>query len=497
MSQGRIYVLAGHVFTRKQLENIFNNAIGKTLGELDTNNIFERAKKNPKITGIAGDVIEQSVLGYPPDSIQLPDLLVDGKDIELKTTGIRKPKKKSIHKYEAKEPMSITAVSLKKIINEDFETSKFWHKLENMLLVFYHYDSKTTVKAKDYADFVIEGYQFHKFSEEDKLRLKNDWTIVRNFIKKIQEATDYPEIEYHRISSELRKDLMLIDTAPKWPNKPRFRLKRTTVSNLVQKHFGEKFEELSAKYTTFKELDGKLHELAKFHHGKTIRQLISELGILISTDKTVDVHKSISEQIVVKMFGAKAKKMSKIELFSKIGIIPKTIVQTKKGTRTEDTKLFTIDFTEWADENIKFEDSFVFNYFNNQQFLCILFEEQSSSSKLLDNKFLGFKRLVIQDSLIDNDARKVWNEVRELINENKLIESIVYKKDGSIIKNKTGTMKTSINFPKSKDYNLFIRGSGENSDKKTLHLNGIDMYQQNLWIKGKTLVTMLNRIDYI
>ncbi|MEY2195715.1 MutH/Sau3AI family endonuclease [Neobacillus sp. BF23-41] len=489
--------MEGHVFSKKQLETIFKNVVGKTLGEVDRNNVFERAKTNPKITGIVGNVIEQSVLGYPPDSKQRPDLLVDGKEVELKTTGIRKPKKKSKHPIEAKEPMSITAVSPQNISNEHFDTSHFWHKLENMLLVYYHYASNETVTAIDYANFVIVDYQFYRFSEKDKDILKNDWSIVRNFIKELQESYDIPENEYHRISSELRKDLMFIDIAPKWPNRPRFRLKRTIVSTIVQKHFGEKFEKLTTNYSTFKELDEKLHNLTELYRGKTILQLMLELDIPVNKAKTGDVHKSISEQLVVKMFGAKVKKISKIELFNKIGIIPKTVTQTKQGTRTEDTKLFTIDFTEWTDEKIEFEDSFVFNYFTNQHFLCILFEEWSVSSSLLRNKFLGFKRLIFQDHVIENDVRKVWNEVRELINNNQLKESPEYDKHGRSIINKTGKLRTTINFPKSKDHDFFVRGSGEDSNKKPLVINGIHMYNQNFWIKGKTLVTMLNEIDFI
>lgn len=489
--------MAGHVFSKKELEEIFNNVIGKTLGEVDRNNVFDRAKTNPKITGIAGDVIEQSVLGYRPDSIQSPDLFVDGKDMELKTTGIRKPKRNSIHKFEAKEPMSITAVSPEKISKEIFETSNFWHKLENMLLVYYNYNSTETVKAIDYANFVIEGYQFHTFSEEDKEILKNDWSIVRDFIKELQEKYDYPENEYSRISSELRKDLMFIDIAPKWPNRPRFRLKRAILSNIIQKYFGEKLEELDANYSTFKELDKKLHQLTEIYRGKTIKQLMQELEIPLKLNEKGDIHKAISEKIVVRMFGANSQKISKIELFNKIGIIPKTVTVTTNGTRTEDTKLFTIDFTEWTDENIKFEDSFVFNYFNNQQFLCILFEEPSSSSKLLENKFLGFKRLVYPEHLIEKDVKKVWTEVRNLINNNQLKESIVFNKRGNPIINKTGTFKTSINFPKSKDNKIFIRGTGKNSNIKPLVINGISMYRQNLWIKGNELVKILNQIEFI
>ena len=211
--------------------------MNKTLGEVDVNRVFERTNTNPKKTGIAGDVIEQSVFQYAADSNKAPDLLVDGVPTELKTTGIRKPKKDNGFIYEAKEPMSITAVSPDSIVNEEFETSSFWHKLEH-LLVYYLYDSPVTVKAADYANFPIKGYQFHEFTSEEREMLKSDWLIVRDFIRELQNNYVDSKAEYPRISSELRKQLMLIDTAPKWPNPPRFRLKRPVVSTIVQKHFG-------------------------------------------------------------------------------------------------------------------------------------------------------------------------------------------------------------------------------------------------------------------
>ena len=97
-----------HFFHKEDLENILNGCVNKTLGEVDSNNVFEKTKIHPKITGIAGQVIEQSVLGYPPDTRQEPDLDVDGVKTELKTTGIRYKKNKN--EFVAKEPMSITAV---------------------------------------------------------------------------------------------------------------------------------------------------------------------------------------------------------------------------------------------------------------------------------------------------------------------------------------------------------------------------------------------------
>lgn len=104
----------GHVFAKDELEDILDSTIGKTLGDVDRNNVFYKTVKHPKITGIAGSVVEESVLGYPADSYQKPDLYVDGKDVEVKTTGLRRVKKSVNGELEAKEPMSVTAVSPKK-----------------------------------------------------------------------------------------------------------------------------------------------------------------------------------------------------------------------------------------------------------------------------------------------------------------------------------------------------------------------------------------------
>ncbi|MGE7811264.1 MutH/Sau3AI family endonuclease [Lysinibacillus capsici] len=501
--------MALHKFTRNELDSILSNVVGKTLGEADVNNIFDRTITKPKITGIAGDVVEQSILGYPADSDSNPDLLVDNVPTELKTTGIRKPKQKnSDFIYEAKEPMSITAVSVNKIVNEEFDSSKFWSKLEHLLLVYYNYNSTETVPAAEYANFYIEGYHFHEFSEEDKEILKNDWTLVRDFIRHLQETYPDPTTEYHRLSSELRKDLMLIDTAPKYPNPPRFRLKRLTVSTIVQKHFGEKLEKLDETYSSFKELDAELHRLTKKYKGKSVRELIDLLGINIKLNKNGDVAKGVTQQIIVKMFGGKAKKLSQIELFSKVGIIPKTIVQTTKGTRTEDMKLFTINFNEWTSDTFEteegeikpmtFEDSFVYSYFNEHQFLCIVFEEPSAKAKLLDNRFLGFKRLAIDENVLRTDVRATWDQVRHLIKNGLLVDVPDLKKDGTQKCGfKTGIPMSAPNFPKSEEYNFFIRGTGEDSSKKPFSINGVEMYYQQLWIKGKFVIEMLKEIDFI
>lgn len=486
--------MRGHFFYRQDLELLLENALNKTLGEVDVNNVFDKTKKKPKITGIAGDVIEQSVLGLPADNKQRPDLDIEGMETELKTTGIRLSKKHA-NKYEAKEPLSITAVSPKQISSEIFDTSNFWHKLEHMLLVYYHYGSNKTVKAAEYSKFYIRGYEFHEFSEDDKARLRNDWEIVRDFIIEIQRLHEIPESQYSRISSELRDKLMYIDTAPKWPNPPRFRLKRQVLTAIVQNHFGDGLEQLPGHYSGYRDIDNKCHEIMEQYGGSTIEDLIAEFNIEVNDIKNVP--KSINEQIVVKMFGGQSKKINNIELFEKAGVIGKTITLTTTGARTEDTKLFLIDFEEWTDKDIIFEDSLVYDYFANHQLLCMMFEEPSNSEGLFQNKFIGFKRLSFSDGFIQDTVRNVWEEIKGLVNENRLKEELVFDKKGNPRINKNGVYMTSINFPKSKDSNVFVRGSGLNSNAKKEEVNGIKMYRQHVWIKGLYIVERLNQLPFL
>lgn len=74
-----------HCFSREEIVRKFGNCRGKTLGEIDKTGVFAGKPKNK---GVAGAVIEQSVLGYPPDVRQEPDIKIDGIPYEVKTTGL-------------------------------------------------------------------------------------------------------------------------------------------------------------------------------------------------------------------------------------------------------------------------------------------------------------------------------------------------------------------------------------------------------------------------
>lgn len=483
-------------FTRKDIENLLSASVGHTLEQVDKAGLFVLHEGKSKVTGIAGDIVEISVLGCERDSKQEPDIVVDGVQVELKTTGLIKPKKKdSPYPYECKEPVSITAVSIPVIVGEEFETSKFWHKLAHVLWVYYWYKSPVTVKLDGYKDFPILGFQFYEFDETDRLRLKQDWLSVRDFLIVIHR--DYPsqadrEAQYPRLSHELRSQLMLIDTAPKYPNPPRFRLKRSFATVIANACFSKKkFEKLAAPIIKYTDIDAKCEKLNKAYTGKTFAEIAKLLNVPLGKAK------NFAELVVLKMFGGESKSLNKIEDFAKISLLAKSLPLSHTGVPKESMKMFTPDFEEWVNED-SFEESFLRDYFAEHQFLFIVYQYQDKDERDVSTiRFVGFKRVVIPDVFIDTEVKKCWTEVRSLIKGKRLIIEKKFRKDGMpVINPKSGVQQESPNFPKEKTFDVFLRGSGgDSSDKyKTLEINGLRMLPQEVWLsKRATLDFYLNQ----
>lgn len=508
-----------HRFERNEVVRRLEYYLGKLLGDIDDRGIFDHVQQFDLQKGIAGHVVEQCIFDYSPDSRQEADLVIkdQGKEYktELKTTGM--VIKRSPHEhYEAKEPMSITAVGVYDIGEQEFYTSHFWEKLEHMLIVYYHYAAeKGKITAYDYKDFPLVGYEFHEFSADEEEALKRDWEIVRGLCAEVvarhpgeRTSTWKQDVKQDYIESHgvLRPQLTYIDLAPLFP--PRFRLKKPTVSMMIAQHFGYELEQLPGRYTYITDIDKKCRELTQKYSGKTVGELADFFDIP-RTAATGREGKGISELIAVKMFGGEAKKLNEIEIFQRFGLIGKTIVLTPKGGRTEDMKLYHMDFDELIQTEVteddgtvrdfEFTDSEMYSYFTNNELLCIMYEEPDvkpgETHKLIDNKFIGFKRLVFTDDFIDNAVRYLWYDTRTKVMGKTLVDVINRDKTGRPIINKSGDISSAPNFVKSRENDVFMRGSGADSalKHKTECVNGIRMLPQYVWIKGSSVIEELEK----
>lgn len=478
-------------FERDSLEERLRDATGKTLGEIDTKDVFRRTETAKKITGIAGDVVEQSLLGFPSNPSRDPDIIVDGVEVELKTTGLRRPRRRTDVRYEAKEPLTITAVSPATITDETFRTSHFWRKVEHLLLVYYEYTSPTTVPASAYRDFPLVGHDFHHFTDEEVETLRADWELVRDHIQRLKDTHDVPEEHYPTLSSALRKRLMFLDTSPRWPHKPRFRIKRAVLTNIVNKSMGRQYESIPRRITTMAGFDDELRRLTRTYVGRTVRELMADLGL-----EGGGGAKSLSESIVVRMFGARGRRVGNVDLFSKLNLVVKSTRLTADGANVEDTKLFPIDLVQTGEETC-FEESAIHAEMNEIHFLFAIFETRVGADRL-DDVFVGFKHLMLSDDLFEVELRRTWQEVHDLMAEGRLRVTTELDEHGMVRYTKrTNVPRTRTNLPKSRQYTFFLRGSGRDAKDKVLSIDGLSLYRQDLWIKGTVLSRLLNDEPYV
>ena len=493
----------------------------KSFRDLDKKQVFISEKPNK---GTLGHVIEESILGIPKNSFQNADIQIAYADkivpTEVKTTGVHDRELRDDEQFHAKECVTLTAVSIDTIADETtWEESHFYEKIAHMLWFFYFYKrekGEVRVPYEKYDRFPVLGYKFTHLEDfsDDYEKFKSDWNLTRNFIIEANK-TAKPEQRYPMLHSEIKKDLFYIDIAPRYKKvngkvtqEPRFRIKKPYVNLVFQRFWKEKndinmvppIEEWEKDCNSFDELEERLYNLTKCYQNKTIEQIAKMLGIPTSSRWP----KSITEQIFLKMIRSSSGKISNIDLFNRIGIIPKTITITQNGKKTEDTKLFTIDLDEICDDKLRYIDTSYYHYFNDYQFLCVIFEENKKNASLGENIFKGIKRLVFPDFQMRKLIREPYKITCDLIRNHKVVEKYCYK-NGKKIKNPNGTFKTSLNFPKAAKFHIFVRGTGPDSSYKSWILKGksldntgcIKSYPLQFWIRGSFITELLKDVKYI
>ena len=214
------------------------------------------------------------------------------------------------------------------------------------------------------------------------------------------------------------------------------------------------------------------------------------------------------------MFGGKGEHINSVALFNKMSIVLKSFTYSYNWGRTEDMKLYKMDFeelclTEVEEDNkirpLEFEDSFMYSYFSENEFIIMVFREpkleySKQKHELYENTFLGFKRIVFNDDFLDGPVKTFWEDTRYKVMNNKLEFKEQKLKSGELRHNDSdGGVRGAPNFLKSSQNDVFMRGSGGDSSQKskTSTINSLKMIPQYVWLKGKQVKDILDEMDFI
>ncbi|MFV0217166.1 Sau3AI family type II restriction endonuclease [Empedobacter falsenii] len=388
--------------------------------------------------GSFGQFVEEHYFGYKINSVSEPDFKEVG--MELKCSPLKEIKNGD---YRAKERLVLNMINYINVVNESFETSSFWNKNANILLIFYLYE-----KEKLPFDYIIKLVDEWNFSAQDLDVIKNDWLTITNKIKagKAHELSEGDTFYLGACTKGANASSVREQPFSDIPAKQRaFSFKTGYVNHIIASISGGKqgYGKLLENRTLSASQNLEDYILSKFekYKNKSINQIIEALGIELNPKA-----KNFTASLTNALLGIELDK--KIEEFEKAELIVKTVRLKENNLPKEDISFPTFKYTELVKE--EWEDS-DFKDILEHKFLFIFLKYKGDELYFEKAQFwnMNYEHRV--------EAKRVWEKTKEII------------VNGDIVKgfktNKNGVTTRETNFPSKKNsFVAHVRPHAQNAD---------------------------------
>lgn len=371
--------------------------------------------------GIIGQIVEEGVFKYPPNSRAEPDFAELG--VELKVTGVKKVRG---DRYVAKERLVLNIIDYFKEADAEFDKSAFWTKNQQLLLMLYYYQVGISPEQFKFIDSIL-----YEYPPDDLKIIQDDWKLINDKIKSgnahlISEAdTTYLAACTKGANGEAVRLQPFSEVLAK---QRAFCFKSSYLTHIIEQNFSPKSIEkiLSAEEISAVTFEMAIENRFKHYYGMSQCELMDKFSIPTSA-------KNVFELLSAKMLGIKGR-INKSEEFVKGNIVAKTIRIEESGRIRESMsfpKFSFIDLVkeEWADSSLR-------NNFFETKFMFILFEKNSGEYIFKKIKFWN-----MPTDLLDSRIYDVWRKTKEVLESGGIVKSI--------IKTANGKTKRITNFPGS------------------------------------------------
>ncbi|WP_206407301.1 Sau3AI family type II restriction endonuclease [Massilimicrobiota sp. An105] len=435
---------------------------------------------NSKAKGQLGGFLERYYFGYQPNSHQGADFEKVG--IELKQTCIDLTKK---GEYRAGERLSITNISYKEPVVEDFYASHVWEKIKKILLVHYLRD-----KSKDRMDYQIKFVNLFTPPQKDLDIIIQDYKKINDKIKQ-GKAHELSESDTLYLGACTKGSTAIKSMQPQYygehilAKKRNFCFKQSYMNYVLKNYIltnNVPYESIihdasSLGKMTFEEYI--IHRIEKYV-GKTDKELCEMF------EREYNNNEAQWSHLAYLMLGIKG---NHAEEFEKAGIVVKAIRIEKNNTIKENMSIPPFKFKELVQET--WENSTLFNYFDTTRFLFVIYKSDGDCYKLIGSQLWNMPY---------NDLNKVvkagWENIKQSllngvrftlkqINNGVRVEnSLPKKKDNPILHIRPHAQKSAY---------LLKDGTqiGDLSNANELP-DGQWMTTQSFWINNTYLYTQLN-----
>lgn len=405
--------------------------INKSLREACGANLNEGAFSGK---GFFGQILEKYYFFYNPNSNPEADFSSVG--LELKSSPLKQLMSKE---YRSKERLVLNIIDYLEIVNQSFETSSFWNKNANLILVFYLYKSNV-----DILDYVIKLVDEWSFPKTDLEIIKKDWEIIKSKVQ-AGKAHELSEGDTYYLgactkgsSSETVRNQPFSSIKAK---QRAYSLKQGYVNHIIasiSKNEKDIYGKLIPNLEVAKKKSLEDIVVSKFmrYYGKTSEEITSNLDIKLNKSA-----KSYFANLTKAILGIELNK--DIEEFSKADIILKTIRLKENNLPKEDISFPTFRYETLINENWDESD---FKNILEHKFLFVFFQFENNKLVLKKAKFWNMPH----NDIIQ--AEKVWNKTKELI------------QTGNIVKEVRGSYRKTFFPKKSFNYVAHVRPHARNAN---------------------------------
>lgn len=429
-----------------------------------------------KAKGQLGNFLERFYFGYFPNGVQDADF--SGTGIELKQTPIDLKKN---GEYTAGERLSITNISYKEPVQEEFYKSHVWSKIKLILLVHYLRD-----KSKDRMDYQIKYVNLFSPPKDDLTIIIEDYLKI---IGKIQagKAHELSESDTMYLGACTKGKTAKDSTVPQYygehipARKRNFCFKRQYMEYVLQDYVLKNkvpCESIIAanKLDTHATFEEQIIGLINKHIGQTDKQLCKQYNRPYNNNKAQWI------DLAYRMLGIKG---SHAEEFMKANIVVKAIRLEPNGHMRESMSLPTVQFKQLALET--YEESTFCRYFEETKFLFVIYKSNGTEYVLK-----GAQLWNMPAADLYGDAQEGWQNIQDKIvngihftvQANTVLNDLPSKSDNRIMHIRPHTAHSAYKLS-----NGFTKGDiAKDADQLP---NGDWMTRQSFWLNNDYIMSVL------
>ena len=430
--------------------------------------------------GQLGNFLERYYFGYMPNGVQDADFSKTG--VELKQTCIDQKKNGD---YSAGERLSITNISYKEPVEDDFYKSHVWAKIKLILLVHYLRD-----KSKNRMDYEIKYVNLFTPPQDDLSIIIQDYL---NIIEKIKngKAHEISESDTLYLGASTKGANAEKSTVPQYygdhtpARKRNFCFKRQYMDYILHEYVLKDRVPCESiiknnGLTAVDSFEAQILNMINRNAGKTDEQLCHMYTRPYNNNKAQWIDLSY------RMLGIKS---SQADEFVKANIVVKAIRIEKNGKIRESMSLPVIDFKKLAAEDFEYSD--FCEYFEETRFLFVVYKSDGAHYVL---KGAQLWNMPLSD--LYGDAKNGWEAIQK-----KIKEGINFTVKGDVVSNDLPSKKDNRiihirpHAPKAacKLNNGFEKGNLQR-DANQLP-NGEWMTKQSFWLNNTYVLSQLKIED--